>query len=713
MSINDLNDPRAVHAALDEFDQLGRNAFLDKYGFGRAQLYFIVRNGKRYDSKAIIGAAYGFQYPERGARRAIDFSGGEVTVVPLLEGLGFTVDSDGTRTAEVSRILADILSGYLPARRDGVGGAFGSNHALWQRFDALAKEIREIGPVRERPRLHVKASAGQGNWARVPWVALMHEDETRSTQKGVYAVFLFREDMTGVYLTLNQGVTELQQQHRTPEARRILRERAAQIERFLPSDMRGFRTGDGIDLRTTASLAKSYEHSTIAYKLYEPGTLPSDADLADDLEVVLAAYDRYLESDFHRAPSAQIASDPSTSPAPEGQLPPLSSSTFDRAAALEDLIRHIDGRGWVYEPWQLAQYVAAVRTKPFLILAGITGTGKSRLPRLVAEATGGSTDLVPVRPDWTDSSEVLGYVDLEGVFRPGAVLEVASRAVSTDDVHHTLIIDEMNLARVEHYFAEILSRIEDRRRTTDGRFASPPLIRTDLRKADAEWAGVYLPANLALAGTVNMDESAHGFSRKVLDRAFTMELSEVDLTAGIQPVPDGAPAAATWPVDAWFPRATRLSELPSLAPSGTALIGTAVKALQDVNRILTPVQLQVGYRARDEVALFVLHASEIGGAFRTSTGERVDPLDLALQMKVLPRIAGGSSAVRRALLGLLGWATVAQPFLAEADARDLMERWEADGRPARISEARFPGFASRCALMLDRLQTEGFTSYWL
>ena len=138
-----------------------------------------------------------------------------------------------------------------------------------------------------------------------------------------------------------------------------------------------------------------------------------------------------------------------------------------------------------------------------------------------------------------------------------------------------------------------------------------------------------------------------------------------------------------------------------------------MNALTELNKILTTAQLQVGYRTRDEVALFVVHAAEIEDAFRTSSGESVSPLDLALQMKILPRIAGGSGAIRRLLLGLLGWAWMGQPFVEESEARGLLEQWEAAGRPSRSVGARYPGLASRALLMFDRLQTEGFTSYWL
>ncbi len=81
---------------MDEFDRVGRDNFLRKYNFGPARAYFVRRDGKYYDSKAIVGAAHGYQYPQKGQLRAEDFSGGENTVRAQLEALGFTVEVRGS-----------------------------------------------------------------------------------------------------------------------------------------------------------------------------------------------------------------------------------------------------------------------------------------------------------------------------------------------------------------------------------------------------------------------------------------------------------------------------------------------------------------------------------------------------------------------------------------------------------------------------------------
>jgi uncharacterized protein YbaR (Trm112 family) len=397
-------------------------------------------------------------------------------------------------------------------------------------------------------------------------------------------------------------------------------------------------------------------------------------------------------------------------------IEPINRNPNGISVALERLIEDISRDGFTFEPWQIATYVTAIRTKPFVILAGVSGTGKSKLPSLIARHTGGESTRISVRPDWTDSSEALGYVDLQGKFRPGAFVTFARMASLSPSSHFTCIIDEMNLARVEYYFAEILSCIEDRNPSENGGFESDSLLSLQLHENDEQWQQQTIPANLGIVGTVNMDESTHGFSRKVLDRAFTIELSEVDLDWNPDITDENlisSDAEAIWPIEFWHSTATRLNQLSYLDERSLALVQSWIAWLKLVNNCLTCSQLQVGYRIRDEIILFMLNAEEVRSSFRSRHNKAVDPLDLALSMKILPRIVGGSNAIRRTLLGLLGLAIQGQPFDNEDVIGSQVENWDKAGRPAALDRAKLPRSAARLCLMWDRLETEGFTSYWL
>jgi 5-methylcytosine-specific restriction endonuclease McrBC GTP-binding regulatory subunit McrB len=302
----------------------------------------------------------------------------------------------------------------------------------------------------------------------------------------------------------------------------------------------------------------------------------------------------------------------------------------------------------------------------------------------VASLTEGAFALSPVKPDWTDSSELLGYEPLTGDFRPGALLRFAKKASEDPGTQYFHLLDEMNIARVEYYFAEVLSILEDRWRTADGVIVSNPLISVGGAPGSGQWSGVRMPANLVLVGSVNMDETTHAFSRKVLDRAFVLEFADVqlDLIGSIVPV-----ETRKWAPAIWANRYLSLAEVPNPRP---AAVGDTITALTEINEILRPLQAQVGYRVRDEVALFSLNASECISSFVTSEGATVDPLDLAICMKVLPRLGGGGQSLKRALEAIRAWAL---------DANGL-------GR-------QFVMCAARVQQMSEKLDDEGFTSYWL
>src|SRR5262249_19040894 len=155
----------------------------------------------------------------------------------------------------------------------------------------LTDGLSGTAAVQRRPDIQIKWSVGKGNWGSVPHVSLLDQKETTTTEQGLYCVFLFREDLSGVYLTLNQGVMEYVRERGRSEARKILRARANQFGTMVQElEANGFTIDGKIDLKTEHDLGLDYEASTIAYKLYPRGAVPSDAAIAADLEPLLAAY---------------------------------------------------------------------------------------------------------------------------------------------------------------------------------------------------------------------------------------------------------------------------------------------------------------------------------------------------------------------------------------------------------------------------------------
>jgi 5-methylcytosine-specific restriction protein B len=444
MALADLTEPTAVLKAIEEADTLGRSAFLDKYGFSPSRKYFLLDEGKRYDSKAIVGAAHGYQYPDLGPLKPSEFSGGEKTVQRKLEQLGFTVETtDALDLAGLSDGLDAVLKQYPNARQT----PFTGTHPINGVFQSLTQSLQSSSCVKEFPTLHVRFSTGQGNWARVPWIAILDDRKTTTIQSGVYCVFLFREDGTGVYLTLAQGVTEPLRRLGAVEGKAELRAKARSIRLTLdPLKDAGFSLTDDIDLHTGPGLGSNYEVSTIAYKLYERNNVPEDDQLLVDLQALISSYESMVIKDTVTA-EADVT-------APE-LLHAFSSSL--KGAGLNYGTRH---------ELICGTFMASILSKPLVLLTGLTGSGKTQIALKFGEWLGDARRLVvAVRPDWTGPESLFGYEnalsmpDAEGRlawFVPPA-LEFMLRAVHHQDEPHLLVLDEMNLAHVERYFADFLS----------------------------------------------------------------------------------------------------------------------------------------------------------------------------------------------------------------------------------------------------------------
>lgn len=339
----------------------------------------------------------------------------------------------------------------------------------------------------------------------------------------------------------------------------------------------------------------------------------------------------------------------------------------------------------------MSPYLAAIRTKPFILLAGISGTGKSRLVRQLARGCcpsghelgkdnagnadkakkPGNFEMIPVRPNWHDSTELMGYVTrLTDGNKPKYVIKpfvkFLVKAAIYKDVPFFLCLDEMNLAPVEQYFAEYLSVVETRKKE-NGEIVSDVLVNFDLPEIDVketvkelmrDWIdvavadgaetvtekvpgakavydkiiddkGIRIPKNFVVMGTVNMDETTCSFSRKVLDRAMTFELNEVDMEEGLasdNSVPYGS-------ISAQSAFAADVEGVDFYAANKDKC--DAVKAyLVAVNKLLDGTPFKFAYRSRNEIMLYCIE--------RTKSGivELPQALDEATSMKILSRIEG-------------------------------------------------------------------------
>lgn len=351
-------------------------------------------------------------------------------------------------------------------------------------------------------------------------------------------------------------------------------------------------------------------------------------------------------------------------------------------------------------------FLTALRTKPFLLLAGISGTGKSQKVQELAfmscpeelreenSTTPGNYCLVEVKPNWHDSTELLGYYSaLSGRYELTDFIRFTYKAQTNPNTPFFLCLDEMNLAPVEQYFAEYLSVLETRKRViVDGkvRIQTEPLLTKDkfsncrlnervpkqttgytldgdeydekplYSPADAEIItylknnGLHLPDNLFVIGTVNMDDTTHQFSRKVIDRAFTIEMNggKMDEMFSTESRNNLEYRAEPLPLSAFkseFVRAyevleddhfakyadTITTEIPKLLGNSD---GTASE--DSINGILNGTPFRVSYRVQNELVLYLSVLIENAG-FPDDIVSLIGEATLAILMeKVLPRIQG-------------------------------------------------------------------------
>lgn len=341
------------------------------------------------------------------------------------------------------------------------------------------------------------------------------------------------------------------------------------------------------------------------------------------------------------------------------------------------------------------QYLTALRTKPFMLLAGISGTGKSRIVRKLAQATvteelqkaegyegtdfandrwklhsPANFELIQVKPNWHNSMDVIGYLSNipspHYVFTP--FIEFIVKAWQYPEVPFFLCLDEMNLAPVEEYFAEFLSAIESRS-FEGGEYMTDPIIKPfnsfgdDVAKmmvntlfpnftaGDTESTttkiikhfrikGLTLPKNLIVIGTVNMDETTFSFSRKVLDRAMSVEMNEVNYDSFLNDTTDDDLKAIVLAFEEnddadlnalLVDRHIEAREIIDELGDGAKF---AIDYLKRINALLEGTPFKLGYRAANEALIYLQASYEFGHT------DRIAALDNFTLMKILSRVEG-------------------------------------------------------------------------
>ena len=421
------------------------------------------------------------------------------------------------------------------------------------------------------------------------------------------------------------------------------------------------------------------------------------------------------------------------------------------------------------------KYLLALRTKPFLLLAGISGTGKSRIVREFAfkscpkylqdedGTTPGNYCMIEVKPNWHDSTELLGYYsNLSKEYQFKKFVKFLVKAKMYPDVPFFVCLDEMNLAPVEQYFAEVLSILETRKHPrnpetkevdmktikteviveakyfqqlekingskniTTGLPAKQKLTDRDIymklygideekdineevgNKTELTTLGLTLPGNVLIIGTVNMDDTTHQFSRKVIDRAMTIEMNGGNLSAmfggskNLEYLEDEA-EQQKWQ-NAFTQRYISADEVLEAHPQEAETIMEKLpERLNELNKALKGTPFEVSYRVLNELTIMVgvlLDDNEEGKSIDDIINQAVDNI---LLMKILPRIEGDADmfAIKKKDVqydNRLKWL--------ESIAPDISTDGEEEEKDSKQTAR------EKIHEMIERLDNQEFTRFW-
>ena len=423
-------------------------------------------------------------------------------------------------------------------------------------------------------------------------------------------------------------------------------------------------------------------------------------------------------------------------------------------------------------------FVFAIKSKPFLLLAGISGTGKSRIVREFAfkscpkylqdkdGTTPGNYCMIEVKPNWHDSTELLGYYSRLGN-KPGyqftKFVKFLVKAKMYPNVPFFVCLDEMNLAPVEQYFAEILSILETRKVVIGengnktikteaiidaehfkalgkiGDFA-PNFTDRDIymrlfdidtesdideevgKRTDLTTEGLTLPDNVIIIGTVNMDDTTHQFSRKVIDRAMTIEMNGGNLrnmfggSKNLEYLPEEE--QEKWQNAFTRQYVTADEVLAAHSDVAEKLMDKLPSKLEQINLALKGTPFEVSYRVLNELTIMVGVMLDEGMELNDAIAQSVNNI---LLMKILPRIEGDAemfalsreykAKVNVSYDNRLEWLKDIAPDIKEPSADADSENDDSEEKTEIVKEHQQTA-KEKIQEMIDRLNNQEFTRFW-
>ncbi|MCE9647250.1 MAG: DUF3578 domain-containing protein [Chloroflexi bacterium] len=562
--------------------------------------------------------------------------------------------------------------------------------------DAIPQQIEEFLKIKSFTNLSVKGSIGQGNTTYYPWIGVFDDRVSSGATNGFYVVYLISDDFKDIFLTLNQGSTT-QEEDIQNKYERFVFSRIAGLEGFEKGKLPKNSLVKTQPYKSN-SKGKLYEETNMFYKKYKISDL-EDEKLTSDLEFILREYQKCAKS-FEESNTNKVQSNR------EGNMP-ISEDKMFNVNRFEEIM---ESSGLKFSQSLFVRFVCLLCAKPFVILTGLSGSGKTKLAQAFSRwicAENKQICMIPVGADWTNREPLLGYPN---ALEPGKYIKPENGALDllieaskpeNSNKPYFLILDEMNLSHVERYFADFLSAMESNEEI-------PLHPDSDIWKENGEWKEgipdkIKLPGNLFVIGTVNIDETTYMFSPKVLDRAGVLEfrVTKEEMSDFLQnPVkPDlekltgqGAGMAADF-----VEKAVKKADVYDKAE---ALNGTLMKFFNELKK----TDAEFGYRTASEIFRF---ASVVTMLLENDVEWSVEEItDAAIIQKLLPKVHGS----RRKLEPVL--KTLAALCLREDSTVNIEDVLKSEaGEPVNEDVVRFPISLEKITRMYKRVVQDGFTSF--
>ncbi|MBE7049517.1 MAG: hypothetical protein E7394_01955 [Ruminococcaceae bacterium] len=374
---------------------------------------------------------------------------------------------------------------------------------------------------------------------------------------------------------------------------------------------------------------------------------------------------------------------------------------------LDKIYDYIKSKGYDYEKSAIESLYLSLKTFPMVLLGGASGSGKTSLARLFANACGANSEngrfkMVSVSSDWNCPKRLLGYVNDEGKFVPGLITDYIQIASKDKEFPYFLCLDEINLSRPEHYMSPILTSLETRRFNEEGEIVTDPLMDDGSFGSDISakysYSGISIPDNLYIIGTLNFDDVSYTLTPKITDRVFIIELKSVSLKADF--FDEQHFSVEPLDIDNTFLK----SEYINLADcrEDIAFLKDYSVFWNNFNNIIIHDAAKVSLRTRNHMLFYVAYNRK----YKLSDIDTVT--DTLILNKILPRINGISDYVENTLKALF----LTCMSTGGAGSEEYVKNSSAMQSAIANRRCRYPGSARKIMLMIRKYEEDGYTGSW-